>query len=391
MKRSTQVLLMSSFVTNVGAGIYWPFLGLRLYDLGASYFQIALLDSLSAIMFMLSRVWGATSDYYGLRKPFIIVGSILSAVPIFFCGLVSSPLYVIALFMASSFFSSVNVAPFLAALTFVEEKGKIMGWYSMLTAIGWAFGTFSMGIIHEYFGAFGVFTIAAVLIIVAASIIFWHPSETRLTQDESLRGYVKNTFTFKFKAPKEFAWLLLAVFLCWFGFQWSGPLMRMRFYDLLEHSVIMLGIVWGVSASISGAIVSPLAGRLADKIGGGRMIQAAVLVYMFYTPLFAFVNSPLLYSVLWIVPIWTFNWVGVLSTTAQMTSESVRGEAMGLFNVALNLGVIVGLLGGVFADNFGRELAIVVTPIFFIAAWLSIFHVVEFYKARSENKHSNPP
>ena len=383
MKLGTRVLLISSFVTNVGGGIFWPFLGLHLYDLGASYLQIALLDSLSAVMFILSRVWGAASDYYGLRKPFIIVGGILSAVPIIFCGLVSSSIHIIAFFMVSSFFLSVRFSPFLAALTSVEEKGKVLGWYAMLSAIGWAAGTFSMGFIHETYGAFGVYAVAAVSITISALVVLLHPKESRLTQSESLRSYVKTTFTFKLKAPREFTWLLLAVFLCWFGFQWSGPLLRMRFYDLLERSIIWLGIVWGLSSSISGAIVSPLAGQLSDRIGGGRLLQASVLIYAFYIPLFAFVSSPILYSILWIVPIWTFNWIAALSTPAQMTTESVRAEAMGAFNVALNLGVVVGVLGGVFADNFGRELGIIVAPVFFVAAWASLLPLISFYRKTS--------
>lgn len=372
MKSGTRVLLLSAFITNIGAGIFWPFLGLRLYDLGASYLQIALLDSLSAIMYLLSRMWGATSDYYGLRKPFVISGSFLSAMPIFLCGFVSSPVLITVFFMVSSFFSSISASSFLAALTSVEDKGKVVGWYSMLTAIGWAIGTFSMGFIHEYYGAFSVFAVAAFLIVIAAAAVLWYPKEIRLTRPERLRSYVKSTFTFKLKAPREFIWLLLAVCLCWFGFQWSGPLLRMRFYDLLERSVIALGIVWGVSASISGAIISPLAGKLADRIGGRKIVQAAVIIYALYTPLFALISNPVLFSILWLIPIWTFNWVGVLSTAAQMTEESVRGEAMGALNTALNLGVVAGFLGGVFADSYGRELGILVAPVFFISAWVTI-------------------
>lgn len=275
--------------------------------------------------------------------------------------------------MVSSFFSSISASSFLAALTSVEDKGKVVGWYSMLTAIGWAIGTFSMGFIHEYYGAFSVFAVAAFLIVMAAAAVLWYPKEIRLTRPERLRSYVKSTFTFKLKAPREFIWLLLAVCLCWFGFQWSGPLLRMRFYDLLERSVIALGIVWGVSASISGAIISPLAGKLADRIGGRRIVQAAVIIYALYTPLFALISNPVLFSILWLIPIWTFNWVGVLSTAAQMTEESVRGEAMGALNTALNLGVVAGFLGGVFADSYGRELGILVAPVFFISAWITIF------------------
>jgi len=380
MKTGTRTLLLAAFVNNIGGGIYWPFLSLHLFDLGASYVQIALLDSLSAIMYVASRAWGAASDYYGKRKPFITVGTGLSAVPILLCGFFNSPIPIIALFMVSSFFGSMSFPALLAALTAVEEKGRVLGWYTMLTAIGWAAGTFSMGFIYESFGVLGVYAAAAAMIALSALTVAFYPHEARVSRDKSLRDYVKGAFSFKFKAPKEFVWLLIAMFLCWFGFQWGGPLLRLRFYDLLQRSKVMLGIVWGVSASVSAAFVSPFAGRLADRVGGGRMLQATVLAYAIYIPLFAFINDPILFSILWIVPIWTFNWVAAFSTPAQMTSESVRGEAMGALNTATYLGVMLGVLGGVFADAFNRELGILVTPLFFAATWITLLPLAKFYK-----------
>jgi len=380
MKTGTRTLLLASFVNNVGGGIYWPFLSLHLYDLGASYLQVALLDSLAAIMYVTSRAWGAASDYYGTRKPFIVVGTLLSAVPIFLCGLANSPSPIIALFMISSFFGSISFPSLLAALTAVEEKGRVIGWYSMLTALGWALGTFSMGFIYESLSVMGIYAVAATLIVLSALVVALYPRESRVSRGKSLRDYVRGAFSFRFKAPKAFVWLLIAMFVCWFGFQWSGPLLRLRFYDLLQRSKVMLGIVWGVSASVSGAFVSPLAGRLADRVGGGRMLQATVLIYAFYTPLFAFVDNALLFSILWIVPIWTFNWVAAFSTPAQMTSESVRGEAMGALNTAIYLGVMLGVMGGVFADAFNRELGILITPLFFVVSWIALLPLVRFYK-----------
>jgi MFS family permease len=380
MKRRTRVLLISSFASNMAGGVFWTFIGLQLYDLQASYFQIALLDSLAAIMFILSRVWGAASDYYGLRKPFIIFGNLVSAIPIFFCGFVSSTVQLILLFMISSFFSSISFSPFLAALTAVEKKGRMVGWYSMLSTIGWAIGTFLMGFIDQLYRAFGVYLISAMLLVISALVMVLYPGELQLTRTESLRNYLKTAFSFKFKAPKEFSWLLLATFLSWLGFQWAGPLIRMRFYDVLQHSKVTLGMVWGLSAFISGAIVSPLAGKITDKIGGGKLLLTTAVMYAFYIPLFAVVNDPFLFSVLWIVPLWTFNWVALLATPAQMTKETVRGEAMGAINTALNFGVFVGVTGGLFADQFSRELGIIISPIFFAASVIALLPVIRYFK-----------
>jgi MFS family permease len=380
MKRRTWILLISSFASNMAGGIFWPFIGLQLYDLQASYFQIALLDSLAAIMFIPSRIWGAASDFYGLRKPFIIFGRIVSAIPIFICSFVSSTIHLILLFMISSFFASISFSSFLAALTAVKKKGMMVGWYSMLNTVGWAVGVFFMGFIDQFYEAFGVYTISAALIGISALIMVLYPKESQLIRVESLRNYLKTTFSLKFKAPKEFSWLLLATFLSWIGFQWAGPLLRMRFYDVLERSKPMVGIVWALGAFISGVIVSPLAGKIADKVGGGKLLLATAIIYALYLPLFALVSDPTLYIILWIIPIWTFLWVALLTTPAQMTEESVRGEAMGVLNTALNFGVFVGVTGGLFADTLTRELGIIVSPVFFAASAVALLPVIKFFK-----------
>jgi MFS family permease len=154
----------------------------------------------------------------------------------------------------------------------------------------------------------------------------------------------------------------------------------MRFYEILLYSKVTLGMVWGLSAFISGAIVSPLAGKITDKIGGGKLLLTTAVIYALYIPLFAVVSDPFLFSVLWIVPLWTFNWVALLATPAQMTKETVRGEAMGAINTALNLGVFVGVTGGLFADLFTRELGIKVSPMFFAASTIALLPVIKYFK-----------
>ena len=373
MRRETWILLLGSALLNVGWGAFWSFLGLYLYDLKASYFQIALLDSISALMYLTSRVWGAVSDYYGLRKPFILAGNLLSAIPILLCGFTSSPNQIIGLYAATALSSSVAYPPFLAALTSTEgEEGGILGWYSMLISFGWAVGCFLMGPLCELAGPSAVFTFSSITVLSATLIMVGYPSERRRARSEGLWEYVKVAFSLKFRAPKEFRWVLLSIFIAWFGAQWGGPLIRMRMYDLLERSKVIVGIVWGPVASVLCAVVSPLAGRLADRIGGWRLLQATILLYAVLTPAYAVIHDPILYSALYVVPVWSFFWIGNLATPAQMTHQSVRGEAMGAQQSASNLGIMLGFLGGVFADRFGRELGIVLSSALFVAALLPL-------------------
>mgnify|MGYP007042399874 CR=1 FL=1 len=41
---------------------------------------------------------------------------------------------------------------------------------------------------------------------------------------------------------------------------------------------------------------------------------------------------------------------------------------------------MLGVLGGVFADVFNRELGILITPLFFAVTWIALLPLVKFYK-----------
>ena len=78
---------------------------------------------------------------------------------------------------------------------------------------------------------------------------------------------------------------------------------------------------------------------------------------------FAFVENPVAYAILWLMPVWSFFNLGYVLSPAEFTSEDVRGEAMGACEVAKNLGVLIGLSGGFLADILGREVSLSISAV----------------------------
>lgn len=384
MKQETKILLMFFLVRTIGFGSFRVFLTLYLYDLGATYFQIAILESLSGAMYLASRIFGAISDYYGVRKTFIIIGHILSVLPVFLCYFTQVLNLIIVLYMLSSFFWSIGLPSFLAALTCVEEKGKVLGWYGLISYIGWATGSFLMGYLYEFQKASNVFIFSSGIMALSTLFIAFYPKEPRLSQRENLWSYVRPALTLRFRAPTQFKWFLLTVFLSWIGLQWAWPLLELRMYDLFERSKAFYGVVWGLSSGIISGIASISAGRVSDKIGGARVVQIIIVIYIFLIPTFAFLTDPIIYAILWSIPIWSFFEIGSLAVPAQTVNKGSQAEAMGALDSSAKLGVFISFIGGIFADKFGREAAIIITSVFLVVSLPSLQPIIKFYKKKKK-------
>ena len=355
MKGGTKLIVASNSVASMGWGICWTYLNLRLRDIGANYLQLCLMDSLAAIAYLLSRFWGALSDYYGVRKNFMLVGFLASATPLLVMAIFNYLIWALILaYFACCFFWAMAYPSFLAALTSDPEREKATTAFALAGTTGWALGAFSMGFLELMLGPARLFVFCYLVFVVFTSMLAFYEEERLPRKPGTAWSYVKGTFTLRFRARKGFGLLLVGVFLGWLGLQWSSPLARIRMYDLLGHSKTVVGVVWGLS-SISSAIALLLAERAVEKLGGLKTYAIATACYSILMPSFALILDPVLYAVLWTVPVWPFFNLGYTLSPAEFSSEDVRGEAVGACEVAKNLGVLSGMLGGLVADMVGRE------------------------------------
>jgi len=363
MRRGTKLLVASGFVVNVGWGLCWPYLNFRLYDIGAVYFQLSLMDSLAAITYLASRLWGALSDYYGRRKPFMLVGFAGSVVPVAFMALYNRSVWaLLALYLVASFSWGIAFPSLVAALTSDPERERATTIFALVGSLGWALGASLMGPAEGALGPPGLFALCSLMLAFFPLMLAFYKEEGLPKKEEPLRSYIRGSLSFRFRAKKGFGFLLAGVFLSWFGLQWSGPPMRMKIYDVLGRSKTQVGVLMGVS-SVMSAVALALGRKAIEKLGGLRTLLASVASYAVIIPVFGLVWSPLVLVVLWLTPIWPFFNLGYMLSPAELSSEETRAEAVGCCEVVKNVGVLLGLFGGLVADAIGREEALLLSAL----------------------------
>ena len=363
MRRGTRVIVASNILGSIGWGLCWTYLNFRLYDIGATYLQLCLMDSLAAITYLSSRFWGALSDYYGRRKPFIISGFSASALPVIIMALLNADIRALLLsYFMSCFFWAIAYPAYMAALTSDPEKEKATTIFSLVGNIGFAIGSSLMAPAEAFLGPSGLFFLGfSILMAFPASLIFY--SEEPLPKKPgSPLSYARGAFSIRLRAGAGFGLLLVGVFLAWLGLQWASPLARMRLYDLLGRSKLIMGLLWGMS-SVASAVALVLAREAIKKFGGLGTLMASTTCYAIVMLCFALVENPMAYAILWLMPIWSFFNLGYVLSPAEFTGEDVRGEAMGACEVAKNLGVLIGLSGGFLADVLGREASLAMSAV----------------------------
>lgn len=336
------MIYVIAFLFSVSEGIWWPFVSVHLFNLGANYFKVNLLNSLISLAFLPAVSWGFLSDRLG-RKKLIYIGLILHSVALAALGFIDNVNVFISCMTLASFFSSIFYPAYLALF-------RSFGFYIMFAGIGWSLGALIIGPLEEHMGAEGIFGVSAALVLVCAFL----PLKSGVSQ--------QTKYKFLKGIEPEFKKVIVAVFLSWFALSWTGPLIRLKLYDVVG-GYGLYGILMGIAGFI-GSFLGPFASRIANKVGGKVVLSGSVLVYAMITPLYSVLEDVVSFSAVWLLPIWPFFYVGQYSSVG----DERRGEFMGLIESASGLAVALAFVGGISADFFGRDIGIAIaTPILFLA------------------------
>ncbi len=332
----------------------------------------------SAITATLASIFiGALSDrmrYKWGRKPFLLLGYILWGIttamfPI--SALVSSIGVAIVLAIAfdcvmTFFGSSANDSVFhayVADITTVENRGKVMGileiltWVAMLVVYGGA------GFAIDYLGYYAFFYIIGGLVLVLGLIAGFNlkePARPTEPPKESYFSQIAGTFRWSvLRANENLLLLFISITLWGIAQQVFFPYLIIYINHNLKKTTTESSIVIFLAILIGGIALAYPLGMLVDKWGRKKVALLAILGEMI--GLIAFSLSKSLFAlvltgIFWLAPLsaWT---IATGAWSKDLYPEDKRGQFAGyliLFSVAFTM-TIGPMVGSWLTTTFGVQ------------------------------------
>ncbi len=321
---------------------------LMMDELGGSEEHVSLFFSIEMVAYVIfAPLCGLASDRLGRRRPFIVVGFLMSAV-----------------IYAS--YSQVTDIPLLLALRFVQGAFSVMGWSILMAMVldqpderrrgrymglmggslilGVSMGAPLGGYVSRSFGPFAPLEAAAGLFFVLALGSLGLAGSSNKRHQVSLREIaaslsqkprllVPALFYLVDRYAVGFIVVLFPLYLETLGV--SDPAQKGQYlgYFLVPFALLQVPCGW-----------------LTERIGPWRPLLAGSLLYglalctVGYSDLYSVKWAMLLLGVLAAV-----MFPPAITLTAQLSDPRTRGSAMGGFNLAGSVGFAIGPLAGVWA------------------------------------------
>ena len=369
MRKVILILLTYSLFTSISWGLVWPYITINIYALGSDFFRIVFVESFPAISYILSRIWGAISDYYRRRKIFIIIGYSSSAIPLILAGTVKVIDTLVLLILFFNFLVSIGLPAYYASLG-IHGGREVYGYLQMVSSLGFTIGAMSLGPIYEESRQLGVYTTAAIVILTGILMLSLLYKEERSDVEvgPDLIDHLKSSVKFRLRASPQFKLLLVAVFIAWIAAYWDSGLLKVKLYDLLKQSVGNYSLVIGFGSGLLSIPASILAALTAKRYGGLSILSIGLLCYSMIIPILGLSHSLFIFIALYILPIWPFFWAGQYSLAYELSEKNFEGENIGTLMTITNLAALPALIGGLIADRSGLDPAILITTIFYISS-----------------------
>lgn len=338
-------LAVVTFVTMLGAGIIAPFLPLYAQDMGASGVLLGLIFSSFALArLIITPFVGAMSDLRG-RKMFLIIGLGWFAVTALAYIVADSPALLVGVRFAQGL-AAAMVVPVAMALvadrTVIGDEGRTMALFHTSFLLGWGMGPLIGGVVYDLAGFNANFVLMAVLSALSlVLVVFKVHDPVKLSAGASTEGW-----------PERLALLadrqLLAVFLARAGSAAQVGCL-VAFLPLLGGSLGLAAWQVGLFITVNVFIMTGLqtpAGRLADRwprgplVVTGQMVSAAGMAALpFSSGFWAMMALAVVMGMGAGLSLPAMTAVVVARSKARGAG---MGLAMGVYNSAFSLGVVVG-------------------------------------------------
>ncbi|TLS36945.1 MFS transporter [Pseudalkalibacillus caeni] len=366
--------------------IYTPMLPEVEQQLHTSGFMVNLTISIFTLVLALMQiVYGPMTDRRGRRK--VLLTGILIYVVASIGAAFSSSIYLLLAFRAlqagGMAVGSVVAVSVIGDLYEGKLRGRAMGTFQMLVALGPVVGPVIGGFVGEHFGFHSVFWVLAVTALLLWLANFIYLPETKPDSDLRARFSMRQ-FSDVLSKRSGSAVILL------------GFIQYFTFYNFLVFLPDLLTSFYGLSASENGLVFLPMSlfvvigsftgGRVQEYFQGNKLLTVTASLNVFATFLFVLL-APVALPAL-IVSISLFGFCLGLSLPVQTTilAEEFhhnRATAIGVYNFFRYLGMAAGPLIGEFFYQFGNRIEFIFAGIVFaVAVW---FAATQFSRLRKES------
>ncbi|MFX1537466.1 MAG: MFS transporter [Promethearchaeota archaeon] len=303
--------------------------------IGLSDPEIALAALLYGIVaFSCGVLSGRLSDLMGVRKIFVIIGSIAAAITIF--GLILPYKMEFILFRALGGIGIGMFAPALVAL--VSDKGDKIGNFSAYGSLGWALGVLISGIIGLYWVE-GIFVFASLAFIGAAIVAF-----TLIEEETGTKKY-KDSVLSVFWERKEI-YLTLAIRHSFASAIW---VFWALFLIELGADTFWVGVVQFTNASTQVVIMT----KFTDRMNSKRMVYLGLLFSSI--SFFSFTIPRTFWGIIPLQIILGLSWALLYVGTLRYSVEK------SLFDKSTAAGIITSILP--IANLIGSFIALIITSV----------------------------
>ncbi len=355
-RQSIWGILLGFSLFHIAQSIFWQFGSYYLFAglPGTTLFLIGLVGGLPVLIGLTGvYFWGALSDKFHRRIPFMIFGFIAQALAFFIYIFIRDSLSFLIVTCIAYFFSVAAVPLANAYLTEARAfKGGAVGLLLATSSLGWAIGAFGGGLLFTGIGMSGLFLLGAFAYLIGGILILLLVRElpTHPTGDIMRSVHSEKPTKIGMKSTSENRVLLTiaaAVAIGSIGVNAFSFFFGLYLIHEISGTAEMLGIANGF-ASLTGLVFTLAAGYGSDRIGRKPIILLGFVGYAVFMIVYLFIINPWIAMILWIIPLYPLVYTASYAAAADLSKIVRRGRAMSIVAAANSIGTGIGpILGGV--------------------------------------------
>jgi MFS family permease len=357
-------------LAQLGFATILPLLPLYLTErLGASVKLVGLvLATFALIETFFKTAWGGFTDRWG-RKPIIIAGLLLSAIAPIAMAVLRAPALFVPLRLVDGMGSAAlwpAAAAATADATTADRRATGMAMLNMAFLGGLALGP-SLGLFVAGFAGdvrAGFYLASGLLVLAAVAAVALFPADLHVRETSRPGSLVRiarptylGAFIEGFRASPVLFYLYVIAFVQMFGVGLLVPIAAIYAKQIVGLTEQAIGVLF-LAVTVSVALLTVPAGRLADRVGRARIVVAGMAIgaagmwlIPFSRHLGWLTGAGVLLGASYalVMPAW-------LALVTDLAPQRRLGLALGASETVQGLGLVLGpLLGGLLWDALGPQ------------------------------------